>query len=107
MPSTAIAADADAVWSALDSTVDRASSRPGVASYSKLVGCANSTSSGPRPLADGSTIPGFRVTVAVPPAELVLTGHHHFSTYTPTRTGRRTRGHVLAPSQIRPAPPTR
>lgn len=88
---TTIAADADAVWSALVSTVDRASSRPGLAIFSKLVGCVDSTSSGPRPLAEGSTIPGFRVAVAVPPAELVLEGRHYFSTYALTfrlsRTG--------------------
>jgi hypothetical protein len=78
---TTIAADADTVWPVLASTLDGAFSRPGMAAYSKLVGCTDPTSSGPRPLAPGSTFPGFRVTSAVPPAELVLAGSHRFSTY--------------------------
>jgi hypothetical protein len=45
------------------------------------VGCADDTASGPRPLAEGSTVPGFRVVAAVPGSELVLEGSHRFSSY--------------------------
>jgi hypothetical protein len=39
------------------------------------------SSSGPRPLAEGSTLPGFHVTAARPPEELALAGSHRFSNY--------------------------
>jgi hypothetical protein len=78
---TVIEADADDVWGALVDTVDRAFSRPGMAGYSRVVGCADCTASGPRPLVAGSTIPGFRVAAAVPATELVLEGRHRFSSY--------------------------
>ena len=78
---TVIAAGGDAVWHSLVETLDRSSSRPGVASYARLVRAADYTASGPRPLAEGSTLPGFRVVAAVPGSELVLQGRHHFSSY--------------------------
>jgi hypothetical protein len=78
---TAIAADVDEVWAVLVETVDRAFSGAGTALYTRAVGCADSTSSGPRPLAEGSTVPGFRVATAVPGSELVLEGRHWFSSY--------------------------
>jgi hypothetical protein len=74
---TDIAADVDAVWTALLATLDRA----GMAGYARIVGCADYTASGPRPLAEGSTIPGFRVVTALPAAELALEGRHRFSSY--------------------------
>lgn len=37
--------------------------------------------SGPRPLAAGSTLPGFHVEVAEPGLELALAGSHRFSEY--------------------------
>ncbi|MGA8369792.1 MAG: hypothetical protein WB765_06645 [Acidimicrobiales bacterium] len=78
---TIIAADRDEVWGVLLETLDRAFSRPGAAGYARIVGCLDCTASGPRPLAEGSTIPGFRVVVAVPGSELLLEGRHRFSTY--------------------------
>jgi hypothetical protein len=78
---TVIAAGADDVWRSLGETLDRSFSRPGMASYTRLVGSADCTTSGPRPLAEGSTFPGFRVVVAIPGRELVLKGRHHFSSY--------------------------
>lgn len=78
---TTIAADVDDVWPVLVETLDRAFSRAGMPSYTRIVGCADCTASGPRPLAEGSTIPGFRVVAAVPAAELVLAGRHRFSSY--------------------------
>ena len=78
---TAIAADADDVWPVLVETLDRTFSRASMASYTRAVGCADCTASGPRPLAEGSTLPGFRVVAAVPASELVLAGRHRFSSY--------------------------
>jgi hypothetical protein len=78
---TTIAAGADVVWRILLESFDRSSSRAAFPRYARLVGCADVTASGPRPLAEGSTIPGFRVTAVVPPSELVLEGSHRFSTY--------------------------
>lgn len=46
-----------------------------------LLGCADTVASGPRPLAAGSTLPGFRVHGAHRPGELVLAGRHRFSKY--------------------------
>jgi hypothetical protein len=78
---TTVAAGVDDVWLALVETLDRTFSRPHVTGFTRAVGCADPTASGPRPLAEGSTIPGFRVAAAVPGSELVLQGRHHFSTY--------------------------
>ena len=78
---TAIAADVDDMWPVLLETLDRGFSRPGTASYARIVGCDDHTASGPRPLAKGSTFPGFRVVAAVPESELVLEGRHRFSSY--------------------------
>jgi hypothetical protein len=78
---TTIAASADDVWSALIDTLDRGFSGTGAAVYARAVGCVDHSASGPRPLAERSTIPGFHVTVAVAGAELALEGRHRFSTY--------------------------
>ncbi len=78
---TVIAADPDRVWAALTRTLDAAFSRRGASTYARAVGCADDRASGPRPLAEGSSIPGFRVVTAVPPHRLVLTGRHRFSSY--------------------------
>jgi hypothetical protein len=78
---TVVAAGADDVWRSLGDTLDRSFSRPGANRYARLVGCADRTASGPRPLAEGSTFPGFRVATAVPGRELVLVGRHRFSSY--------------------------
>jgi hypothetical protein len=79
--STVITARADDVWAALLETLDRAFARPGASIYARAVGCADGRASGPRPLTEGSSIPGFRIARALPPSELVLTGRHRFSTY--------------------------
>jgi hypothetical protein len=79
--STSISAGGDVVWSALLDTVDVAFSRPGATLYARAVGCAATSASGPRPLAEGATIPGFRVTAAAAGHDLVLEGHHRFSSY--------------------------
>ena len=76
-----IAADVSATWDALVQTVDSSFSTRPAAAYARLVGGEPATASGPRPLAFGSTMPGFRVSSAVPGEELGLTGSHGFSTY--------------------------
>ncbi|TPQ15618.1 hypothetical protein [Streptomyces sporangiiformans] len=78
---TVIEADVDDVWRSLGETLDRSFSRPGAACYARLVGADDRTASGPRPPAEGSTFPGFRVAAAVPGRELVLQGRHRFSSY--------------------------
>ncbi|TLS39590.1 hypothetical protein FE633_46080 [Streptomyces montanus] len=78
---TVIAAEVDDVWRSLGETLDRSFSRPGAAGYARLVGADDRTASGPRPPAEGSTFPGFRVAAAVPGRELVLQGRHRFSSY--------------------------
>ncbi|WP_369252905.1 hypothetical protein [Streptomyces sp. R41] len=78
---TVIAAGTDDVWRSLGETLDRSFLRPGAVGYARLVGSTDRTASGPRPLAEGSTIPGFRVVTAVPGRELVLKGSHRFSSY--------------------------
>ncbi|MFD3310870.1 hypothetical protein [Streptomyces sp. NPDC058694] len=91
---TVVAAGADDLWRSLGDTLDRSFSRPGASGYARLVGCADRTASGPRPLAEGSAFPGFRVATAVPGRELVLVGRHRFSSYAlifrlePAGTGR-------------------
>jgi hypothetical protein len=77
----AVAAPPAAVWSALLQVLDRAFSRPGVEAYARVVRGRPERASGPRPLQQGSTVPGFAVTRVVPERELVLEGAHRFSTY--------------------------
>ncbi|WP_308460707.1 hypothetical protein [Streptomyces sp. Ru72] len=78
---TVVAAEAGAVWSSIGDVLDGSFGGPRAARYARLVGCADRASSGPRPLAQGSTLPGFRVVSAVPGRELVLCGRHRFSSY--------------------------
>jgi predicted RecB family nuclease len=78
---TSIAAGVDDVWRSLLEAVDESFTRPGAATYARLVGCDDCKASGPRPLAQGSTISGFRVVAANPGRELVLEGRHRFSAY--------------------------
>ncbi|MFJ1971721.1 hypothetical protein ACIO93_23930 [Streptomyces sp. NPDC087903] len=78
---TVVTAGADAVWRAVSATLDASFAGRNATAYVRLVGCADRTSSGPRPLTEGSTLPGFRVTTAVPGHTLTLEGSHRFSTY--------------------------
>jgi hypothetical protein len=68
-------------WAAVLDELDRATSGPLAAPYARVVRCKPSRPSGTRPLSAGSTVPGFAVTSAVAEEELVLTGHHMFSSY--------------------------
>ena len=78
---TTIAARPDLVQVAVLATLDRAFSRRGAAAYARAVGCVPRETSGPRPLAVGSTMPGFAVTAVGTDGEVVLEGRHRFSAY--------------------------
>ncbi|SDH71242.1 hypothetical protein [Nonomuraea jiangxiensis] len=78
---TTIAADVHDVWPVLVEAVGRAFSGAATTLYARAIGCADHAESGPRPLAEGSTLAGFRVAAAVPGAELALEGRHRFSSY--------------------------
>lgn len=69
------------VWAALGRTVEAAVSSGAAPVYSRAIGCEDREAGGPRPLAEGSTFPGFHVAAAVPEEELALAGRHHFSSY--------------------------
>lgn len=72
-------ADLDATWSACQRVVD-GSFRP-AGRAARLLGCEDTIASGPRPLATGSTLPGFHVETADPKQTLALAGRHRFSDY--------------------------
>ncbi|MGQ4489711.1 hypothetical protein ACN6LM_000021 [Streptomyces sp. SAS_281] len=93
---TVVEAAAEAVWRALSETLVRSFAGRGATAYARLAGVSDRTASGPRPLAEGSTLPGFRVTAAARPHELTLSGRHRFSTYTLTF-----RLEALAPTRSR------
>jgi hypothetical protein len=77
--STSINADSDATWKAsLRVTEGWLASAGGTA---RLLGCADTAPSGPRPLATGSVLPGFHVEAAEPGQILALAGKHRFSDY--------------------------
>ncbi|MFF7975141.1 hypothetical protein [Streptomyces sp. NPDC007905] len=79
---TVIEAGPESVWRALGEVLGRSfAGRGGVAS-ARLVGAADRTASGPRPLAVGSAVRGFRVTAADPGREPVLAGSHRYARYT-------------------------
>ncbi|PRH78631.1 hypothetical protein C6N75_13855 [Streptomyces solincola] len=91
-----IAAGADRVWAALGGWLGERAG-PGAAAYARLVRAEPAAASG-APLAEGATLPGFRVARAVPGERAVLTGRHCFSRYAavPVLTGDGEGGTVLA-----------
>lgn len=76
-----IAAAPAVVWAALERTVEASVAAGAAPAYSRAIGCEDREAGGPRPLAAGSTFPGFHVAAAVPEEELALAGRHHFSRY--------------------------
>lgn len=76
-----IGAGPQATWEALLRVAEGSVSSGGAPTLSRLLGCADTTAAGPRPLAAGSTLPGFHVTAATAPEELSLAGSHRFSNY--------------------------
>lgn len=79
--SVVINAPAEAVWETLVLQVSGLFGGGLAPRYARVVGCDDQTAGGPRPLAEGSTMPGFHVEVFTPPSELILAGRHRFSTY--------------------------
>jgi hypothetical protein len=77
---TTVAAPPDVVWRAVLDQVEVL----GPARYVRLIGCRDTRAAGPRPLAAGSVVPGFRVVTAETPHRFVLDGVHRFSVYTLT-----------------------
>ncbi|MDX6610126.1 MAG: hypothetical protein QOF85_2051 [Solirubrobacterales bacterium] len=77
--SVVIEADPDVAWDALLRVTEGSFAPAGRAS--RLLGCADVAASGPRPLASGSTLPGFHVETAERPRELALVGGHRYSDY--------------------------
>jgi hypothetical protein len=68
-------------WSALLDVVEGSVSAGGAPRIARLLGCEEAVATGPRPLAVGSTVPGFKVESATGPRELALRGRHRFSEY--------------------------
>lgn len=82
--STVVEADAEDTWAALLEVVENSFSFAGARYIARILGCEQSEDSGPRPLAEGSSCPGFKVVSAMAPGELALAGRHRFSRYTLT-----------------------
>jgi hypothetical protein len=78
---TEIAAAPEAVWDALLRVVEGSFGSAATGRVARLLGCADVSASGPRPLATGSAFPGFHVEAAEPRRELALVGSHRFSDY--------------------------
>ncbi len=76
-----VAASPEVVWESLCRVAEGSFSAPLATRFAGLLGCEATAASGPRPLAEGSTIPGFTVTRAVPGEELALVGRHRYSEY--------------------------
>jgi hypothetical protein len=79
--SVAINAPPGATWEGLLRTFDGSFESDTSSRGARLLGCADVAASGPRPLAVGSTVPGFHVETAECPRELGLAGRHRFSDY--------------------------
>jgi hypothetical protein len=79
--SIAIAATPDATWDSLLRVVEGSFASGASTKGARLLGCADTVASGPRPLAEGSVLPGFHVETAQRPRELAIAGRHRFSDY--------------------------
>jgi hypothetical protein len=69
------------VWEALLRVVGGSFGSAATGRVARLLGCADVSNSGPRPLAAGSALPGFHIEQARPSHELALAGSHRFSDY--------------------------
>jgi hypothetical protein len=77
--SVAVAAAPLVTWDAMRRVVEQSFSSFAV--VARALGCHDVDARGPRPLAVGSTFPGFHVAAADAPRELELVGRHRFSRY--------------------------
>lgn len=76
-----IAAPPKEVWDSVRRVAEGSFSSTATARFARLLGCEPSAASGPRPLAEGSAIPGFVVARAETETELTLVGRHRYSEY--------------------------
>lgn len=72
-----VTAEPATVWSALERVVESVGSRW----FTRLLGCEDTSTSGPRPLQERSSVPGFHVVATERPSQLALAGRHRFSDY--------------------------
>jgi len=79
--SAVLDAGPEVAWEALLRVVEATVGAGSAPALARLLGCADTVASGPRPLAAGSTLPGFHVGAATAPTELALAGSHRFSSY--------------------------
>jgi hypothetical protein len=79
--SVEIEAPPAATWESLLRVAEGSFGSARTEKVARLLGCADTASYGPRPLAEGSAFPGFHVEVARPNSELALRGSHRFSDY--------------------------
>ncbi len=76
-----IGADREKTWAALLRVVEGSFASARGRGPARVLACADTELSGPRPLAEGSAFPGFHVETVEPSSELGLAGRHRFSTY--------------------------
>jgi hypothetical protein len=76
-----VEAGSEVAWKALSRVVESSVSTGVAPLFARLLGCSDVLATGPRPLAPGSTVPGFHVESARTPTELALAGRHRFSAY--------------------------
>ncbi len=79
--SIAIAATPDVTWDALLRVIEGSFASEASTRGARLLGCVDTVASGPRPLTDGSVLPGFHVETAQAARELAIVGSHRFSDY--------------------------
>lgn len=79
--SIAIEATAGATWDALLRVVEGSFSSGASSKGARLLDCADTIATGPRPLDTGSVLPGFHVEAAERQQKLALAGGHRFSDY--------------------------
>ncbi len=79
--SVSVDASPKATWEAVLRVAEGSFASPIATRFARLVGCADTEASGPRPLTTGSAFTGFHVEGAEQPHELVLAGSHRFSNY--------------------------
>lgn len=74
-----VAADRETTWTALVEVLTRSLESRGSRLGARVLGSSVLEASGPRPLATGASLPGFRVASVEAPDELVLDGTHRFA----------------------------
>lgn len=79
--STSVAASPETTWEALLRVVEGSFASGASSKGARLLGCADTEASGPRPLDVGSALPGFHVETAQRPRQLAIVGNHRFSDY--------------------------